>query len=199
MARQQPHPLLIYLHGLNSSRASYKAAVLRERLGCGELVTPTYPAHRPDDAIQVLSEVIRSALAERLPGSHLVLLGSSMGGFYAQYLAHRFPVEHVVMINPALLPWELLPKHVGPQQTATGERYVLTLETAEACRRYAVPDPCDGPPTTLLIDKGDEVIDYRIAVEIYRRCGRIQLFEGGSHAFEHMDEALSIIRAICGV
>ncbi len=189
--------LLIYLHGLNSSAASKKATVLRETLGCGDLVTPTYPAHRPDDAVAMLRGIIAAAIGKRPADTATMLLGSSMGGFYAQYLARRFPVAHVVMINPALRPWELLPNHFGPQVTATGEHYMLTPELVDACRRYAVHDPCGGPPTTLLIDKMDEVIDYRIAVEMYRRCGRIHLFEGGSHAFEHMDQALTIIRQLC--
>ena len=130
----------------------------------------------------------------------LDLIGSSMGGFYAQYLARQFSVRHVYMINPALKPWALLPDFLGPQKNeATGEEYELRREDAEATRDYAIDPVCDGIPTTLFLDKGDQVIDYRIAETLYRPCGRLQLFDGGSHLFEHMDQAAALIRRDLGL
>ena len=55
-------------------------------------------------------------------------------------------------------------------------------------------DPRDGVATTLFLDKGDEVIDYRIAESIYRTCGRVILYEGGDHAFQHIHEAIAVMR-----
>ena len=65
----------------------------------------------------------------------------------------------------------------------------------EATRPYGIADPCDGVPTTLFLDRGDEIIDYRIAEGLYRRCGRLMVWDGGDHAFQHMDEAIAVIRA----
>ena len=127
----------------------------------------------------------------------LLVVGSSMGGFYGQYLARRFPdhVARLVLINPALKPWELLADHVGEQHNeATGERYLLTAEEVAQTRQFGIDRVDDDIPTTLLLDKGDEVIDYRIAEEMYRGSGELFLFEGGDHSFQHMDEAIEIIR-----
>ena len=50
----------------------------------------------------------------------------------------------------------------------------------------------------MFLDKCDEVIDYRIAEDLYRSCGRLMIFEGGDHAFQHLDEAIAVIRAVAG-
>jgi predicted esterase YcpF (UPF0227 family) len=65
-----------------------------------------------------------------------------------------------------------------------------------ATRVYATEPAEIGLPVTLLHDKGDELINYRQAVEAYRGIADIRLFEGGCHTFEHMDEAVAIIGGI---
>ena len=58
-----------------------------------------------------------------------------------------------------------------------------------------VPDPCaESVPTLLLLDKNDEVLDYRIAAERYQQCADVVIFDGGDHQFQHMAEALPRIR-----
>lgn len=182
---------LVYLHGLNSSSQSYKAGLLRERLAPFPVFAPAYPAHRPDAAVATLS-----AFFDALPASALPLVvGSSMGGFYGQFLARRFTFSHLFLINPALTPWDLLHAYEGqPQTTADGETYVIDRALIESTRRYDITNPCDGVPTTLLADKDDEVIDYRVAEALYRDCGKLMIFEGGDHGFQHMDEAIAVIR-----
>lgn len=191
----QHQGMLIYLHGLNSSGNSHKAGVLRERLAPAPVLAPSYPAHRPDAAVSALSNFFR----ELPEGSVPLVVGSSMGGFYGQYLARRFPVRHLFLINPALTPWDLLPEYEGlAQTTARGETYVIDRDLIDSTRRYGFATPCDGVPTTLFLDKCDEVIDYRIAEDLYRSCGQFMIFEGGDHAFQHLDEAVAVIRAVAG-
>lgn len=183
--------MLIYLHGLNSSSLSAKAAILRKRLAPIPVVAPSYPAHRPDDAVDTLSGFFTGLGEEQRP----VVVGSSMGGFYGQYLARRFPMAHLFMINPALRPWSLLAEFEGQTMTtAGGDEYRVTRELIGTTRRYDITDPCDGMATTLFLDKGDEVIDYRVAESIYRICGRVIAYEGGDHAFQHLEEAIAVMR-----
>jgi predicted esterase YcpF (UPF0227 family) len=183
---------LIYLHGLNSSSRSHKADVLRRRLAPLPVCAPSYPAHRADQAVAVLSEVFQDLAARPV-----VVVGSSMGGFYGQYLARRFAVAHLFLINPALRPWEQLAAYAGQAMVAgDGEAYTLTPALLEAMRPYAVADPCDGVPTSVLLDAGDEVMDYRFAAAAYADCGQVRVFEGGDHAFQHLDLALPAIRQV---
>lgn len=188
--------MVIYLHGLNSSSRSNKAMLLRAALAPAAFIAPDYPAHRPHEALAQLSVQLRK-LSRAAPPP--VLVGSSMGGFYGQYLARQLPVAHLFMINPALRPWELLTSYAeAPMTTAAGETYQLTAEVIESTRAYGIDNPCDGDddgvPTTLFLDQGDEVIDYRIARDLYRRCGRVLVYAGGDHAFAHMPQAIDVIR-----
>ena len=183
--------MLVYLHGLNSSARSAKALRLATRLAPFKVCSPDYPAHRPEAAVKRLTHFFNSLDAPRP-----AVVGSSMGGFYAQYLARRFRFSHLFLINPALTPWVLMQEHLGETQTtAAGERYLITADLAESVRAYAIDAPCDKTPTTVFLDRGDEVIDYRIAERHYRGCARLMVWDGGDHAFQHMEEATEVIRA----
>lgn len=184
--------MLIYLHGLNSSSLSQKAGILRQKLAPVPVVAPSYPAHRPDDAVAVLSDFFDSLAGyERRP----LVVGSSMGGFYGQYLARHYPMAHLFMINPALRPWELMLEFRGQHMTtAEGVEYQIDDALIERTRKYGIDNPCVGIATTLFLDEGDELIDYRIAESIYANCGRLMVFEGGDHTFRHLNEAIQVIR-----
>jgi predicted esterase YcpF (UPF0227 family) len=187
--------LLIYLHGLNSSSRSYKAGLLQEVLAPTRVLAPSYPAHRPDAAVATLRQFFSTIDARSPP----VVVGSSMGGFYGQYLARCVAFEHLFLINPALAPWSLLEEYEGQTQTtARGEDYLIDRSLIESTRKYGIDAPCDGVPTTLFLEKGDEVIDYRIAEAMYARCGRLMVFDGGDHGFRHLEEAVAVIREILG-
>ena len=190
--------MIVYLHGLSSAGSSHKATVLRERLAPIPVHSPTYPAHLAQQAVRQLSHELTwysaEAAAHKQP---LLVVGSSMGGFYGQYLARHFPIDHLVMINPALRPWELLKQVVGwHYNQPLDQRYFLSAEMVEATRPFAVETVCDGVPTSLLLDQGDELIDWQIAATIYHDCGDLHCFDGGNHAFEHLDEAVEILMQI---
>jgi uncharacterized protein len=187
--------MIVYLHGLNSAGSSAKAACLREALPHIEIVSPTYPAQTASLAVEVLEQELRETFARSdRNGEPRVLVGSSMGGFYGAWLADRLDVQHLFMINPALEPWQLLKKVVGWQfNEALHTSYHLSEEMVEATRAYAADPSKLITPTTLLLDKGDELIDYHTSVALYEGHARIHCFEGGSHGFDHMDEALEII------
>jgi uncharacterized protein len=183
--------VLVYLHGLNSSSRSHKAAMITEALAPLGVRAPDYPAHRPREAVASLAAYFAGLPADARP----LVVGSSMGGFYGQWLARRFVFSHLFLINPALTPWTLFPDYVGQvMTTAHGEQYRVSAEMIESTRAFGVDDPCDGVPTTVLLDRGDEVIDWRIAESLYRRCGRLVVWDGGDHAFQHMDAAIELIR-----
>jgi len=187
--------MILYLHGLNSAGTAGKAIILRESLAPIPVITPTYPAHRPDEAVAELSQLIQKLLSEE---PKLMIIGSSMGGFYGQYLARQFPVSHLLMINPALKPWEFLYQREGEHQNfVTGERYMLTVDDIQQTRSYEIKAVDDGVPTTLFLDKGDETIDYRVAAEMYRDSAELMVFEGGDHRFQHMAEVIEYIQAHC--
>jgi predicted esterase YcpF (UPF0227 family) len=187
--------LLIYIHGFLSSALSFKAGLLRRRMAelrrGREIATPELPL-RPMRAVAMLEPLVEAHLE-----CGVSLIGSSLGGYYATWLAEKYGVR-AVLVNPAVRPYELLAQYVGPQTNLyTGAHDVLTAEDVEALRALEV-----GRVTPerylLMVETGDEVLDYRAAVERYRGADQ-QVIEGGDHGFsdvaDHMDAAL----AFCGV
>ena len=186
--------MIVYLHGFDSGGTSAKATWLRRELAPIPLYAPTYPATRLEDALAQLRADLETAAA----GRRLLLIGSSLGGAYAQCLAPEFSAG-LVLINPALRPDETLRPHVGRRHNpATGEDYDFTTAQAEALARLR-PVRCDPAlPTLVLLDAGDEVLDHRVARDFYRGCGETLVFDAGSHAFDHLPEAKAAILALYG-
>ncbi|MDR9436138.1 MAG: YqiA/YcfP family alpha/beta fold hydrolase [Thiohalophilus sp.] len=185
--------MIIYLHGFNSSGASAKGQFLREQLDDITVLTPTYH-YDPSRAIIMLQHLVEESL--RLD-RNLLLAGASLGGYYAQYLGQRYALKRV-LINPALMPLATLESYLGENVNYyTGERYTLTTRHLDALRALDVPHPCiASPPTLLLLDKDDELLDYRLADQRYDNCADIRLFDGGDHAFQHLPDALPAIRGV---
>ena len=188
--------MIIYLHGFNSGGRSVKAGQLRAMLAPLAVLAPTYPVHRVPEALRYLRKFIRRLRRENPHDRKLLLIGSSLGGFWAQYLAPEFGAGQV-LINPALHPDQALLGVVGPQRNeATGEYYVLSAAEVLAFGAYRVARCDTSVPSLLLLDQADESLDYRISEVFYRGCGKTLVYPGGNHRFEHLPESLPDIRAL---
>lgn len=187
--------MILYIHGFNSSALSFKAGLVRERMAVlgrgGELACPELP-HRPREAIELLEGLVK----ER-PAGDVSLIGSSLGGYYATWLAERYG-NRVVLVNPAVRPYILLAQALGPQKNLyTGAGYELTREHLAELRALEVASVT--PARYLLITRtGDEVLDYREAVEKYRGCEQL-VIEGGDHGFGDFERYLDRALRFCGV
>ena len=187
--------MLIYIHGFNSSALSFKAGLVRkfmvERGRGNEFVCPELP-DRPRHAIALLEELIR----ESGPG-RAALIGSSLGGYYATWLAERYDMR-AALVNPAVRPYELLGLALGMQTNLyTGVRYELTSGHVDELREYEVAT-IRPHRYLLLVSTGDEVLDYRQAVERYRG-GEQVIEQGGDHGFSGFERHLERVLAFCGV
>ncbi|SFK21589.1 hypothetical protein SAMN05216302_100227 [Nitrosomonas aestuarii] len=121
-------PLLLYLHGFNSSSQSHKASVMREY--CKQ--------HRPDIKLvipQLPNYPLQAALlAQSLVDQHqhecqIGVVGSSLGGYLATWLNYNYGGK-TVLINPAVKPFELLTNYLGEQTNPySQESYILKKNT----------------------------------------------------------------------
>jgi predicted esterase YcpF (UPF0227 family) len=194
---------LIYLHGFNSSPDSYKARVLsehlRRKLAVDEnslkllLEIPEIPP-APVDAAEMLVRCVEAAQKKHT----VALAGSSLGGFYATWLAEMYGTR-AVLINPAVRPYDLLGKYLGENiNYYTSERWMLDATHIEQLRDLEV-DPITRPDRYLLmVQTGDETLDYRLAVEKYSGCTSI-IEEGGNHSFVAFENHIDRILDFCDV
>lgn len=187
--------MLIYLHGFNSSPESRKAQLLASRMReCGlaaKFACPQLP-HRPRQAIAAIAQEVAKHVAEPI-----TFIGSSLGGFYATWLAEKHDAQ-AVLINPAVSPHVGLRALAGIQQNLyTGERYELTEEHFQEWEQLVVPRIMP-LRYLLLVETGDEVLDYREALERYRGCQQL-VIEGGDHTLKSFPEHIPRILAFAGL
>ena len=179
-----PGTRIAYLHGFNSSPASAKGRLLARAIAAlpaearPEYFLPRL-SHRPREAIDEVGRWIESAPDARA----VTLAGSSLGGFYATHLAERHG-SRAVLINPAIRPDRDLAAYVGRQRNLhTGEEYELRAEDVAELARYAVERITEPRRYLLLVQTGDELLDYRVAVRFY--AGAWQSVQGGGdHGFQ---------------
>lgn len=181
--------MFIYLHGFNSSGASAKGKYFRQTLAPIIVETPSY-SPSPHMAIRELQRLIDKCLSRLGVDETLTLIGSSLGGFYAQYLSQQYKLP-LVMINPALQPAITLAPFAGWQSNYyTSERYYFGENELAQLDNYDIDMPCQNKfPRLLLLDSGDELIDYRVAQQRYFDCAEIIVFPNGAHEFRHLAEA----------
>ena len=187
--------MIIYLHGFNSSPQSHKAQVLARFMterGLGaHCACPALPALAAG-AIAAIE-----ALMARHAGARFCFLGSSLGGYYATYLAEKHGAK-AVLVNPAIDPHIGLRAYLGEQKNLhTGEPYPLTEAHLRAWRSLWVPRIT--PSRYLLfVETGDEVLDYRRAVARYQGAEQV-VIEGGDHSLQSFPRHLPRILAFAGL
>jgi predicted esterase YcpF (UPF0227 family) len=186
---------IVYLHGFNSAPQSHKAQYMQRYMaerGLGDrFVCPKLP-HRPDEAVALVEAEIA-----RHPAGGATLVGSSLGGFYATHLAEKHGLR-AVLLNPAVRPGRDLESYIGIQRNLySGEEYELTREHVDAWRRLDVA-AVHPERYLLIVETGDEVLDYREAVAKYAGARQV-IVQGGDHALKSFPEHLPLILEFAGL
>ena len=182
--------MILYLHGFNSSPHSAKAQLFRryleERGRAAEFMCPAL-SHRPSVAFAQAEAAI-----VHVPRRELTVVGSSLGGFYATWLAEKHDLR-AVLINPAIDPHVGLRAYLGPQQPYHdgGEPYDLTEQHLREWHGMYVAK-VRPERYLLLVETGDEVLDYRIAVRRYVGAKQV-VVQGGDHSFASFADYIPLI------
>ena len=187
--------MLVYLHGFNSSPASHKAQLMRAHMegrGLGSLYACPALPDAPREAIAAIEAAIAGRAARTL-----TFIGSSLGGFYATHLAERLGCR-AVLINPAITPHVGLEAYLGIQKNLhTGEPYELTRAHLDGWRALLV-ERIDPEKYLLLLETGDEVLDWREAARKYAGA-RTVIRDGGDHSLQGFPEHIARILAFAGI
>ncbi|SEG80622.1 YqiA/YcfP family alpha/beta fold hydrolase [Marinobacterium lutimaris] len=190
-------PVYIYVHGFNSSPASWKAQLFEQALqqqGKAERFRCPALSHWPEKAMEQLNTEL-----EQCAGEQVVLVGSSLGGYYSSFLveaaAARGEALSAVLVNPAVRPYDLLRDWLGDTSNIyTNEQYELTDEHLHQLLALDSSAPVDPSRYLLLVQTADETLDYRQAVDKYR--GSTQFVQpGGSHGFDRFEQLIPAIFA----
>ena len=141
------------------------------------------------DYIKPAEEVVQHCVDAVLKADIDLLVGTSMGGWLASVVGTRLGIPFVA-INPAIDPSQTLRKHVGTGLDLQGEEYHLTESVIDSYGSLST-NGCG----LILLDQADDVIDWRVTHDLLHEHYSVVSFPGGSHRFEHMEEALPLIEA----
>ncbi|TDO96261.1 YqiA/YcfP family alpha/beta fold hydrolase [Marinomonas balearica] len=183
---------LIYVHGFNSSEKSYKSQLTKQAMASigkeADFLCPRLH-WQPKLAIQQLESLIEDKLSTN---RRVALVGSSLGGFYSLYLSEKYDLN-AVLVNPAVEAPTLLQELLGDQKNPyTNEQYILTQQHIEELKSIDVAAP-SGKRIWLMLQEGDEVLDYQAALNRFKVIERVTHEKGGDHSFVGFDRFLNAI------
>ena len=185
---------ILYIHGFNSAPESKKAtqlSSLMQRIGLGEQLRVPALHHHPREAIAQLEAAI-SELDRPL------LVGSSLGGYYATYLADQHDLK-ALLVNPAVSPHRMFDGYLGTQTNLySGETWELTHDHVTALAALEVAAPQDPQRFQIWLQTGDETLDYRSAEKYYQACA-LRIQAGGDHSYQGFAQQLPALLSFAGI
>ena len=186
--------MILYLHGFRSSPKSMKARVVGVRmLEMGleaELRCPQLPAS-PKAAIALALSLVGGVQANQLS-----IIGSSLGGYYATWLAEHLGCR-AVLLNPAVDPLASLGgQPIATTQFHSDEPFEFKAEYFDELRTLKVDRITRPERYFLMAATGDEVLDYRAMVAHYDGA-RQHVIEGSDHGISEFKAYVDEVLAFC--
>ena len=185
---------ILYIHGFNSAPESKKASQLTsvmQRMGLGEQLRVPALHHHPRQALAQLEAAIGELDSP-------LLVGSSLGGYYATYLAERHGLK-ALLVNPAVSPHRMFDGYLGTQTNLySGETWELTHDHVNALAELEVAAPRDPQRIQVWLPTADETLDYRYAEKYYAACA-LRIQAGGDHSYQGFARQLPALLSFAGI
>lgn len=186
---------LLYLHGFRSSPQSTKARQM------ASLVQTRFPnlvwwcPQLPPSPKEAMA-MVRAGVAD-WPKVSMGVVGSSLGGFYASWVAEQTGCR-AVLLNPAVQAARDLSKYVG-EHTAwhdPNSKFEFKADYVAGLAAWTCSGLQNPGNYFAVIAKGDEVLDWQEMVGRYPSA-HTKLLEQSDHALsdfdDHVDEVLEFL------
>ena len=188
--------MILYLHGFRSSPLSMKSRLLAAQMRAlgreAQWLCPQLPAS-PKLAIE-----LALSLVKEVAPADLTIIGSSLGGYYATWLAERLGCR-AVLLNPAIVPLIDLEQHVGVTTEFHSDKpFEFKREYIDELATFSVEKITQPQRYFLIAATGDEVLDYRDMVAHYQGARQL-VIEGSDHGISEFAEYVAPVLAFCGI
>lgn len=197
MPPQSPITHLLYLHGFRSSPQSQKASLLARHMAARHPTVTWWCPQLPASPHEAMDRVAQGIAG--WPHASVAVIGSSLGGFYATWVAEQTGCR-AVLLNPAVNPARDLQAYIGEQTSwhDSTQRFFFRGEFVQELRELALAGLTQPDRYLVVIAKGDELLDWR---EMHQRYAgaRIRLLEGGDHALSDFGAHLPALLAFLGL
>ena len=116
--------MILNIHGYKGSSKNTMFGILSELFPDKEIISPQldYDALTPFE--------IRNALSALISQDVELVIGTSLGGFFAADLWAEYKTIPTILFNPALHPWKLMPKVGYPSNDDISAEYQTVFEEA---------------------------------------------------------------------
>ncbi len=175
----------IYLHGFNSDGEGWKAQALRRQFPNAQVWAPDLPAN-PQEVIAIVADYLQQSEEQT------VLVGTSLGGFYAYWASAHFDLP-ALLFNPSLSPHKTLDgRGIGHFKTWTKERsyhfkadYLPILEQL----KQEASTVSQKELLYFFLATDDDVLDHSSIPNVFANS-RVQWYEGAGHGFSKFEKVL---------
>ncbi len=186
--------MILYLHGFRSSPASMKARLMSEHMRqagrLSEFLCPQLPAS-PTRAVQLAEHLCATSDPARL-----TIIGSSLGGFYATFLAEQLGCR-AILLNPAVTPPPDLASYVGVSTLYhSDDVFEFKEEYVHELPLYTISRTTRPERYFLIAATGDEVLDWRAMVGHYPHSKQL-VIQGSNHAIPEFGDYIDQVMAFC--
>lgn len=187
-----PATHLLYLHGFRSSPQSMKA----------QKMAAWVAAHHPDVTFwcpqlppspKAAMALVQAGVAD-WPAGQMAVMGSSLGGFYATWVAEHLDVAaqaRAVLINPAVAPARDLARYIGEQTHWHDPSQAFFFRPAYVEELHDLASTTLTQPLRYQVwaATADEVLDWREMQARYAAC-ELRVVQGSDHALSDFDTHL---------
>ncbi len=180
--------MIIYVHGFGGSGQGVKARAFREyfKRVNQPFISPSL-SYVPELAISTLEELIESY-------ENVTLIGSSLGGYYSIYLSQKYDIK-AILLNPSIHPMITLNDYKGDAPNFYDDSsFMWNSNHVDTLKNLKVQEPKE-ELLTLLVQKGDELLDYKEAVKYLPNANSI-IEDGGNHSFAGIEKQFEYISEI---
>nr|WP_298249634.1 YqiA/YcfP family alpha/beta fold hydrolase [uncultured Halomonas sp.] len=179
---------VLYVHGFGSHFDPSKGKI--------KILSDELPKHFCDfdlpvkvlgDSIDYCNEdPVKKMVAFAMRNHVDLIIGTSMGAWTASHVGETLGVPWVA-INPACTPRKSLARHLDRSGEIDFSGRIINLAESHIDSVYSESMKRDG---LFIFDKDDELFDYKETLKTVGDDVSYVVFEGGSHRFEHMAEAV---------
>ncbi len=171
---------ILYIHGYDGTPDGPKLDMLRKEYRSATIIAPQHdsvPGHVHD---------LLDGIASTLDMLDDLIIGNSLGGFWANYFSLRYGVP-ALLINPVVSPSKAL-ETLGCPFAAEYLPYEHQKVKADAIS-----------PRTVLLAEDDEVLCYRDAFDYFSGVCGVELLKSGGHGMNDLESIMIIKDSIPGL
>ena len=182
---------ILYIHGFNSSPISAKVKMLNLQFTDAEIIAPSHSS-RAKDVYELIDPIVK-----KLYPSEAIIVGTSLGGFWANYFACKYRIPSVI-INPAITPATTLQKYIGDYVNSDShKKYKWSDSNCQEYKQYQEETTAlNDVQRIVLLAKDDDVISIGPAIDKYSNVAEVKIFESGGHIFSDVSSLNEIQKAI---